>query len=369
METAIILKIQDLARGGAGVSRDSDGRVIFVPFTAPGDLVRVRVVEENKRYAMAVLLEVLEPGAIRQAPRCPAFGTCGGCEWQHLPYEYQWKTKSEGVFDALRRVQVQPPEHYDLIPAERIWEYRNRVQLRGFKNELGFFRSGTQDLVPVSRCDLAREEINQSWEAVRFEGEAYSSPYKVELEVSTQGALMKTWNSKHSAQGFRQVHDEQNEKLRGWIAEQLPPAFQLFDLFGGGGNLSLPLINQMREIHCVDLSVPHQRAPEIPAHFHFHRSSVLPWLMKHQSAGSRLPAVAILDPPRVGLGEDFSKIAQSLETLGVQALVSVGCDLDAWCRDLSRWVKRGWKFEKMMVIDLFPQTSHVESVSYLTRFV
>jgi tRNA/tmRNA/rRNA uracil-C5-methylase (TrmA/RlmC/RlmD family) len=81
----------------------------------------------------------------------------------------------------------------------------------------------------------------------------------------------------------------------------------------------------------------------------------------------RADCAAILDPPRLGLGDDFSGIASSLEKLGVKVLVTVGCDPDAWSRDLSRWVKRGWKFERMMVIDLFPQTAHVESVGFLTR--
>jgi hypothetical protein len=374
MENTIILRVQDLARGGAGVSRDSEGRVIFVPYTAPGDLVRVQVIEENKRYAEAVLLEVLEPSPLRQTPRCPAFGQCGGCQWQHLPYEVQWKTKSQGVLQALQRLQVKAPESLDFLQADRVWEYRNRVQLRGFRGELGFFQAGTKNLVPVNRCDLARAEINENWEQVRKDGEGFSRPYKVELEVLESGELSRVWNAGHSARGFRQVHDEQNEKLRGWITEVVPVSVLLFDLFGGSGNLSLPLMSKAQEIHCVDLSVPHLRPPELPAHFRFHRSSVLPWLLRQKSvdfstAGTRRGYVtAILDPPRVGLAQDFSEIAGALEGLGVQTLVSVGCDPDAWCRDLSRWIKRGWKFEKMMVIDLFPQTAHVESVGYLTRF-
>ncbi len=373
MESTTILKIQDLARGGAGVSRDAAGRVVFVPYTAPGDLVRVQVVEENKRYAEAVLLEVLEPSPLRQSPRCPAFGVCGGCQWQHLSYEFQWKTKSQGVLHALQRVQVQPPADFDGIPADQIWEYRNRVQLRGFQGDLGFYQAGTKNLVPVKRCDLARPEINEEWDQVVQEGKSFTRPYKVELEVSQGGKLTRAWNAGHSAHGFRQVHDEQNERLRTWIAGVLPHSLKLFDLFGGSGNLSLPLVSKMQEIHCVDLGVPAQRPLLVPEHFHFHRAPVLPWLMKQKSGSvskiedGRADCAAILDPPRLGLGDDFSGIASSLEKLGVKVLVTVGCDPDAWSRDLSRWVKRGWKFERMMVIDLFPQTAHVESVGFLTR--
>ncbi len=370
METTTIVKIHDLARAGTGVSRDTtpgfEGRVLFVPYTAPGDLVRVQIVKESKRYAEAILVEVLEPSPLRQTPRCPAFGRCGGCQWQHLPYDYQWQTKSQGVLQALKRVGVKAPDQIDLIPAVRIWEYRNRVQARGLQNEMGFYQAGSNQLVPVSRCDLARPEINRVWDDVRTEGQKFSEPYKVELELSPEGKVSRAWNSGHSAHGFRQVHDEQNDQLRTWVASQVPASSVLYDLFGGGGNLSLPLTGKMGEIHCVDLSVPLQKSPEIPEHFHFHRSSVVAWLLK--GAGKRSGvAAAILDPPRVGLGTDFPVIAKAMEGLNVRSLVCVGCDADAWCRDVSRWVKRGWKFEKMMLIDLFPQTAHVESVGLLTR--
>ena len=345
--------------------------------------IRVReVVEENKRYAEATLLEVLEPSPLRQVPRCPAFTVCGGCQWQHIPYDYQWKIKSQGVLHALQRVQVEPPQAVDWIHADRVWEYRNRVQLRGFQDQLGFFQAGTKSLVPVDRCDLARPEINQNWDAVRKAGVRLSRPYKVELEVTQDGQLTETWNAGHSARGFRQVHDDQNEKLRKWIFDQLPESEVLLDLFGGSGNLSLPLVEKVGRIHCVDLSVPRERAPQLPSHFEFHRSAVLPWLLKQKVVKNLWPngreivapqgnvgVSAILDPPRIGLGSDFLAIAQALEGLGAQVLVSVGCDPDAWSKDISRWVKRGWRLEKVMVIDLFPQTAHVESVGFLTRFV
>src|SRR4051812_46602980 len=101
MEKEEVLRITDLSRGGAGVSRDPSGRVVFVPYSAPGDLVRVRIVEAEKRYAQGEILEILEPSVERQVPPCPVFGKCGGCQWQHLPYSLQWSTKSKGLLHAL----------------------------------------------------------------------------------------------------------------------------------------------------------------------------------------------------------------------------------------------------------------------------
>src|SRR6476661_4122262 len=102
-----IIQITDLSRSGAGVGRDASGRVVFVPFTAPGDQVRVEIGAEEKNYAEAKLLEVISPSPQRAVPPCPVFGKCGGCEWQHLPYELQWSTKKKGLEHSLKRVGVE----------------------------------------------------------------------------------------------------------------------------------------------------------------------------------------------------------------------------------------------------------------------
>jgi 23S rRNA (uracil1939-C5)-methyltransferase len=367
-QETLTLLIHDLARGGAGVARDESGRVIFVPYTAPGDRVRVRVTEAKKNYAQGELIEILEPSPERVKPPCPVFGRCGGCQWQHLPYELQWKTKVQGVLHALSRVQVQLPEGTAIgeLPAERIWEYRNRVQLRGFGSELGFFAAGSNDRVPVGRCAIARPEINAVWDETREEGTQLSRPYKVELEVFPDGRVTKSWNAGHGAQGFRQVHDEQNAKLQEWVAQAIAPGGRLLDLFGGSGNLSLGFRGRMDSIDCVDTGAPADPGNDVS--YVFHRAATAPWIVKK---ASRKPAPrydsAILDPPREGLGADFGAIAGSLEILGVREIAAVGCDADAWARDVSRFIKRGWRLKRAAVLDLFPQTPHVESLALLRR--
>jgi tRNA/tmRNA/rRNA uracil-C5-methylase (TrmA/RlmC/RlmD family) len=362
----VTIQIHDLARGGAGVAREASGRVIFVPYTAPGDKVRVRITQAKKNYAQAELVEILEPSPNRVKPPCPVFGRCGGCQWQHLPYATQWKTKVGGVLQALSRVQVTLPGPPEELPAKRIWEYRNRVQLRGFGRELGFFAAGTNERVSVDRCAIARPEINAVWEEVRAEGARLPRAYKVEVEVMPDGSVLKSWNSAHGAQGFRQVHDEQNLKLRQWVSGNLTPGGRLLDLYGGSGNLSLGLRSKMSSIDCVDTGSPRDSGG-IPG-YSFHQAAVAKWIVK-KASGNPCPSYqsAILDPPREGLGADFDVIASSLDTLGVSELIAVGCDPDAWARDVSRFLKRGWRLEKAGVLDLFPQTPHVESLALLRR--
>lgn len=386
-----IVKIVDLARGGAGVAKESTGRIIFVPHTAPGDEVRVKINEKEskKNYAQGELIEIISPSPIRITPKCPVFGRCGGCQWQHLPYELQWRTKKSGVLHALERVGggVLPFNGKDFmaeLPADIIWNYRNRIQLRGFQKELGFFAPGSHTVIPIQSCAIARNEINAELEGVRLEGSRLVRPFKVELEVlpaSEGGKVRRSWNSGHAASGFRQVHDEQNDKLRNWISSQLRTELKLgsgvrtlYDLFGGFGNLSLDLAKDFDEIHCVDLSSPKNKPALVPVNYNFHRAAVVPWLLNIMQIKNELGAksraairAAIIDPPRIGLGEDFKPIADALEKLEIKVLVAVGCDPDAWARDVHRFLRRGWVFTSGAVVDLFPQTPHVESVAVLRK--
>ena len=366
--------VEDLSRGGSGVIR-SEGRVVFVPKTAPGDRVRVRVLSIQKRWAEGELLEVLEPSALRIQPRCPVFGRCGGCQWQHLPYEYQWKTKLSGARHALDRVGLHPANPVWLeFPAKTVWEYRNRIQLRGEGQELGFFEPGTRSRVPIERCDIARPEINQRLPEVKVQGSKRDGEYKVEVEVLPSGQVRDMWNLRHAAGGFRQVHDEQNEVLQNAVRELLfgsgvqdSKAVRLWDLYGGAGNLSRPVMNFFRSVDCVDTGSPSAKPEGFCETFKFHRSPVLPWLKRQKLNSECGPLWVILDPPRAGLDSDGGEIVSLLARHRVQKIVAVGCDADSWARDLSRFSRNGWSLETAGALDLFPQTPHVESLALLVR--
>jgi 23S rRNA (uracil1939-C5)-methyltransferase len=360
----IELEITDLARSGAGVGRDTSGRVVFVPFTAPGDRVRAELVSEDKRYAEARMTELLHSSTERVPPPCPVFGVCGGCEWQHLPYERQWSAKKSGVLHALKRVGVEAEKlPWDNLPAHRVWEYRNRVQLRGFQNEIGFYARGTNRLVPIEKCWIARPEVNACLSRVRREGTNRPREYKVELEVFPDGTVTESWNRGHSAQGFRQVHDEQNEKLQAWVASHVGGDGILVDLYGGSGNLSLGIADRFSEVHCVDIGAPLTS----PSGIRFHRQGVFPWLRQKEKelrlAGQGIKA--ILDPPREGLGVELGPVVEILKSLPVEETLLIGCEPDPWARALARFLKHGWTLERVGALDFFPQTHHVEALAVL----
>lgn len=163
--------VESLAYGGAGVAR-SEGLVLFVPYGLPGDEVEVEVVEKKRDYGTAQITELLNPSPHRRAPPCPAFGTCGGCQWLHLTYDEQLRAKAQILRETLARlgglpdVPIAPP-----IPSPRELHYRTRVQLKvratGRGYQMGFYAAGSHTLVPLEGCPLADETVNALWAQLR----------------------------------------------------------------------------------------------------------------------------------------------------------------------------------------------------------
>ena len=190
----IELRVESLAYGGDGIAHDPEGRAVFVRKGCPGDTVQARIVETHKRYSRAEIVDILDPSDHRVEPRCPYFGSCGGCQWQHVGYETQLSSKRQSVADALARIG-----HLDvdvvgpILPSSRTYGYRNRVELTfepGPPARLGYVGADDRDLVPVETCDL----LPDAWRAVPrsiagalryLSGEAGLAVDRVAVRVST----------------------------------------------------------------------------------------------------------------------------------------------------------------------------------------
>ena len=122
------LTISDVAAEGNAIAR-ADEMVVFIPFGAPGDVADVKIDKKKKSYAEGHIVKLKKPSKIRVEPRCEHFTICGGCRWQHLPYEFQIKCKQQQVYDALTRIARVPfPEITPIIGSKQIWEYRNKME-------------------------------------------------------------------------------------------------------------------------------------------------------------------------------------------------------------------------------------------------
>jgi len=122
------VKIIDVAAEGKSIARVDDC-VVFIPFGAPGDVADVKIDKKKRNYAEGHIERLSEPSEIRVAPKCEHFTVCGGCKWQHLPYDFQLRCKQQQVRDALERIaKVQFPAILPILGSENMWEYRNKME-------------------------------------------------------------------------------------------------------------------------------------------------------------------------------------------------------------------------------------------------
>ena len=174
------VEIIDVAAEGNSLARVND-MVVFVPYGAPGDIADVKLDKKKKSYAEGHIVNLVKPSEIRQEPKCEHFGTCGGCRWQHLPYEFQLKCKQQQVSDALTRIaKIEIPEITPILGSKNIWEYRNKMEYtfsnkcwltyeqmksgREFpdRDAAGFHISGAFDKVlDIKKCHLQDDLGNQ----------------------------------------------------------------------------------------------------------------------------------------------------------------------------------------------------------------
>ena len=336
-----------------------------MPFTAPGDELHVKILKTHKNYSDGECAELVKPSSIRVKPLCPVFEKCGGCSYQHLPYSFQFETKKKGLLYALKRAEIETGDlPIDDLPAKSEYHYRNRIQVRSNPKEkaIGFYARGGKHIVPISACAIARDEINQALPALAEEGfKKFPEEFKLEIEISPEGTIRHAFNRSHAAFGFRQVNDEQNEQLRQWIKKHVVSADLLLDLYGGSGNLSTPLLDRFSEIRCVDISTPKST---IAPHFFYERKDLIQWARVDETRETYQKSTSlILDPPREGLGPNFSEIEDKISRYAIQSMILVGCDVDSFVRDTKRFQKRGFRLARLGVLDLFPQTPHVESLA------
>lgn len=366
------LEIDSLSYGGGrGVGR-SDGFVVFVPYSAPGDLLKVRVTTAKKNFLEAEVVEILKPSTARRKPPCPVFGECGGCSLQHVTYENQLLEKQKYIERALRG---KTKALNSIRPSEKEFHYRNRIQLQRKGDSLGFLKRGSNQMVAIKECFIAEPELNRAiqekgfWSHIREE--------RLELAQTTDGKVVvrAKGNLDPEQSLFSQVNALQNEALLQVVVSGALKAckshniINFFDLYAGSGNLTFPLYHSLHlpgvgvelSQNSVELAQRQVKREGLESFLNFHSSSVEVFLNKIEPCPQSL---VVLDPPREGL---TAKVISQLKRLGPPSIILVGCHLMNFSRDLDRLKSLGYQTEEVSPIDMFPQTDHVELVAFLER--
>jgi tRNA/tmRNA/rRNA uracil-C5-methylase (TrmA/RlmC/RlmD family) len=394
----LTLEISDIAFGGDGVGR-ADGFVVFVPYTAVGDQVRVRVRSRKRNFITAELVEICVPGPARVVPQCQYYQMCGGCQYQHLEYAAQLCAKTKQLQDILTRLGgfTDALPIRAMLPSPRTLRYRNRIDLHPRADGVyGFCERGrSQSIFELHDCplfelaqDFSRQPLRRPDQllVVRTHDGAPYCYFKNDHNEVTSAAFdcasgaargnscsaytVGTQRFTAAYCGFFQVNR--------WILPQFvevvralaePQATDtLLDVYCGVGLFGLSLapavarvIGVEHDAACITCARDNARAQGVGT-AEFHAVTAEQHLTELVARGAQID-LCIVDPPRNGL---TNKAVSALKKLRPPRLVYISCGPDTFARDARKLCDNGYVLQALQPLDLFPHTKHFELVARFT---
>ena len=415
-----------LARAPSDSPPDLAGKAVFVPLALPGELIEATIASERRGYITAALDAVLEPSPTRITPGCEYYGRCGGCHYQHADHPVQVAMKRSILVETLERAHVPVPAEIRIRSADP-WAYRNRVRLHVTKSSLAYHEAASHRDLPVSHCPVAapildlgiaafnrllqeQPALAQTLAEVEFFTNSDESALLIslftkqhkspeQLPRSVADALAPslpaltgvrtfsldpktrriqpsaTWGrpsldyavgSLHyqvSAGAFFQVNRYLVPTLLEEVIAQRTGGIA-WDLYAGVGLFAQALAQRFEQVVAVESSPASTADLTRNLHGAGHKRIMQDTLRFLQSPPAARPDLVVLDPPRAGLG---AEVCQRIAHIQPKQIVYVSCDPSTLARDLHTLQPSGYRPVALTLIDLFPQTFHLETVATLER--
>jgi len=396
------------AAGGDGVGKLEDGRAVFVPRAAPGDLVELIGLRSHKRFARARIGRLLERSPDRVEPRCPHYvrDDCGGCQLQHLASAAQREARRGFVGDALRRIARREVQDPPIVPAPKEFGYRTKITLAASPDgrRIGLHPYDRADQVfDLEWCHITVPGLMELWQTLRrlrelfpsrletvvlrqdreggrhilfrtSAGEVWSGATRLHAALRRSGAEATIWwqpvegapramagaGEAYPATVFEQVHPEMGDRVRAHAIEALGPVAgrRVWDLYAGIGETTAALVRAGAAVESVEADRRAVAEAEARGPAARRRAARVEHVLGEMAA----PELVIANPPRTGMDP---RVTEALERLGPERVVYISCDAATLARDLSRLP--GFRLADAVAFDLFPQTAHVETVVVLER--
>lgn len=421
MDTMIV-QLTAMAHGGSALGR-VENKVVFVPYTLPGETVEARIVDDRGRWANAELVRVIQAAPERVAPPCPHFGPplaedprsdgpdkrlargCGGCQWQHINYPTQLRLKQDIVRDQLARIgKLNDIDVRPTMGMDNPWYYRNHVQLHpDGQGRLGFRALRDEAVVPIETCFIMSPGVEALWRNIDLDfPELRQVALRADVGTDDSLVLLKTdfdelpelevdipvsinlelmdgevvnligspwlWarvagrNYRISADAFFQVNSQLAETLVRLVREGLRPGGgqTLLDLYAGVGLFGLALAEETGRVIAIEEHPSAVRDWEVNA------AGLDNVELRPGRVEAILPTIkervhlVVLDPPRAGVEP---VVLDALAALRPARIVYVSCDPATLARDAGRLVNKGYRLRHVQPVDMFPQTWHIECVA------
>ncbi|MGP0076008.1 MAG: class I SAM-dependent RNA methyltransferase [Bryobacteraceae bacterium] len=376
LPTQETLTIEKLVYGGEGLAR-LEGKVVLTPFVLPGEVVRAEIDRAKNDLWRGRLIEVLQPSPSRVTPGCPYFQRCGGCQYQHMDYAFQVEQKRAILREVLQRVgKIEFAGEIETISGEP-WQYRNRVQLHIQEGAVGYFSQHSRDLCAIDHCPIASPKLNEIVAALHAPQastalELFTNETDVQVNVldrvprSALNALASLgvttpieYNGfQVSRNSFFQVNRFLIDRLVECAVQGVQGAWAV-ELYAGVGLFSVKLAERFGKVTAVESGASSFRDL---AH-NFAKEPVNSSAEDYLTGLEEKPDFILADPPRTGLGK---QIVRELARIRAPRLTIVSCDPATLARDLHGLIAENYRIEKITLVDLFPQTFHLETVVELS---
>lgn len=370
------IEITTLGFKGKGIGRiknvnTKNGKVVFVPFVLPGEVVAVEYKHEKKDYIEANPVEIIKSSLQRIKPECKYFTVCGGCHFQHLNNETQLLYKEEILHNMLMRSLKINLENIPIIGSKNIFNYRKRVSFKVKNQKWGFYQFESHDFIPVDECKIAHTDINnyisknkpQNRDEIEIAIDDLNNisdinPKKMTLDLSE---IVKNLHIVYNSFDFVQVNKHTNIEMIKTVISWLDGHNNILELYSGFGNFSLPLAIQGHKITSFDMSksaIDSLRQSSSKYKVSIEASTLN--LNQPIKINKNYDAV-LLDPPRAGAKHGINLINKTKP----EVVVYVSCDPTTLVRDISNL--KDYKIDDIIIFDMFPQTYHFETAIKLTR--
>jgi len=392
-----LLRIERPAAGGA-VGHTSDGRVVFVRHSLPGEHVKVRITESTSNFSRGDAVEVLDPSRERVIAPCEYArpGGCGGCDLQHASTTAQVAWKASMVREHLKRIAGVEHGFEVELPASAAQGSRTRLRCAvDDDGQLSLRAARSHDLVALGSCWIADNRFapafSTSWEGaveVELRGIGDGEPFAVVKRDTVRGTMFETCSlrgeplepstqSRVSVRGhvfsvgsrsFWQSHRDAPELLLDTVIElaQAKEGDHVTDLFSGVGLFAVPMakvVGPGGKVTAVESS-PYAVRDARQNGDGLRNLKVREWSVSPRAINDSVGEgdIVILDPPRSGMAKG---VVDALVRRRPRRVVYVSCDAATFARDLQRLRSGGFELLRLRVFDLFPMTEHVEIVALL----
>ena len=409
----LILRPTAPAHGGASVARE-DGKVWLVNYALPGEVVEAEPRGRQGGVAVAATTRVMEASPNRVVAPCPYFGTCGGCQLQHAAYAHQLELKRTVVADVWARASLRLPPDTAMLGMDDPWRYRIRGEFEAVPGadgwRFGFHRMRSHSVLPIDSCLIHDARIEQALPAfakaasemqlkdlqnllltveptgsgllwrLRFRGpeprwprEEFAHRVAEQLPGLTlldDALSLEFWDMtfRVSSNTFVQTNYRQMLALYRTALDMLQPKPEerILDLYAGIGTIAVAVARDASGVTAIEENPHAVQLGRLNARINAARVDYVPGKVESMLRAVRLGqyAAAILDPPRAGCEPEA--IAELIR-LGLDRLVYVSCEPSTHARDITSLVRGGYRVRRAAIVDMFPQTYHVESVALLER--